>query len=149
MKYPIVSTLKNYKSIERALLGERVRRTQQGFPPQDGRCDKVNGSFLFIPDGEFGFRNRTPLISSFGDTFEIIPSSPAETPVIQASTNEFITLLYGYMLPKYPGLAELLNGNPEPWIIAIARVREICNARGITDDFDQLPYVVANVFPVE
>jgi hypothetical protein len=76
---------------------------------------------------------------------------PTETPMktTPASTSEFITLLYGYMLPKYPGLAELLNGNPEPWIIAIARVREICNARGINDDFEQLPYVVANVFPTQ
>ena len=60
--------------------------------------------------------------------------------------SEFITALYGFMLPKYPGLAELLNGNPDKWLPAINQVRRICETKGITEPIEQLPYVVRNIF---
>jgi hypothetical protein len=71
----LVATEKNYKSIQRKMLGELVRRTQPGFPPQDGRCEKIKKAIVFIPDAG-GMRFRTPLVSSFGDTFEIIIPLP-------------------------------------------------------------------------
>ena len=58
---------------------------------------------------------------------------------------EFFSGLIAYMRPKYPGLAGVVDGNPDKWLEPIRRVRALCEGIKVYNE-EQFPYVVANLF---
>jgi predicted phosphohydrolase len=58
---------------------------------------------------------------------------------------EFFAALISWMNCRYPGLAVVMDGNPDKWLDPIRRIRALCEEIKIYNE-DQFPYVVANLF---